>query len=148
MAVLRTIHTGLTVHDLEQMKGFFVDCLGAQAGETRQIPTGETLGHITGVQGAQARVAMLTLPGGHVVELLQYSAPPSATVTAPRPCDIGAAHLALEVESVASVAQDSQGFGFQLAGSAQFLTGGLFAGRWVTYIQDSHGFTLELIGGP
>jgi hypothetical protein len=43
MAVLRTIHTGLTVHDLEQMKGFFVDCLGAQAGETRQIPTGETL---------------------------------------------------------------------------------------------------------
>ena len=83
-----------------------------------------------------------------MVELLQYSAPPSATVTAPRPCDIGAAHLALEVESVASVAQDSQGFGFQLAGSAQFLTGGLFAGRWVTYIQDSHGFTLELIGGP
>jgi hypothetical protein len=54
MAVLRTIHTGLTVHDLEQMLAFFSQCLNAQAGEIRQIPVGDTLGHITGVEGAQA----------------------------------------------------------------------------------------------
>ena len=108
MAVLHTIHTGLTVHDLANMLAFFGQVLGAKVGEIRQIPVGETLGHITGVQGAQARVCMVTLPGGHVVELLQYSAPASATTVAPRPCDIGAAHLALQVDSVADTASSAQ----------------------------------------
>jgi hypothetical protein len=43
---------------------------------------------------------MVTLPGGHVVELPQHSEPASATAAAQRPCDIGAAHLALQVNSV------------------------------------------------
>lgn len=148
MPVLRTIHTGLTVHDLEHMLAFFVACLDAEAGEIRQIPVGDTLGHITGVPGAQARVAMLTLPGGHVVELLQYSAPEGATRMAPRPCDIGGAHLALEVESMATTVQAAQRFGFDVAGRMEVLTGGPFAGRCVTYVRDAYGFTLEFIGGP
>ena len=147
MAVLRTIHTGLTVHDLEQMLALFSQCLSAQAGEIRQIPVGDTLGHITGVEGAQARVAMVTLAGGHVVELLEYSAPESATSMAPRPCDIGGAHLALEVESVSETTQAIQRFGFTVAGRILNLPGGPFAGRCVTYVRDQHGFTLELIGG-
>ncbi len=147
MTVLRTIHTGFTVHDLEQMRAFFADCLGAEAGEIRQVPAGDTLGHITGVHGAAARVVMMTLPDGHVVELLQYSAPTSSTQSAPRPCDIGAAHLALEVMSVAGFARDAQRFDFRFAGQPQFLPGGPFAGRWVAYVRDNHGFTIELIGG-
>ena len=146
MPVLRTIHTGLTVHDLAHMRAFFGQVLGAASGEIRQIPVGDTLGHITGVPGAQALVCMLTLPGGHVVELLQYSAPASATPVAPRPCDIGAAHLALQVESVADTARLAQAFGFAISGQMQFLPGGPFAGRWVAYVRDAQGFTLELIG--
>lgn len=147
MAVLHTIHTGLTVHDLAHMLAFFGQVLGADVGEIRQVPVGDTLGHITGVPGAQARVCMATLPGGHVVELLQYSAPGSATTVAPRPCDIGAAHLALRVASVAETASRAQAFGFAVAGQMQFLPGGPFAGQWVSYVRDTHGFTLELIGG-
>ncbi len=147
MTVLRTIHTGLTVHDLARMVSFFCQVLGAEAGEIRQIPLGDTLGHITGVPGAQARVCMVTLPGEHVVELLQYAAPASATTVAPRPCDIGAAHLALQVDSVADTANRAKAFGFAVAGQLQFLPGGPFAGQWVAYVRDSHGFTLELIGG-
>jgi len=147
MAVLHTIHTGLTVHDLAHMLAFFGQVLGADVGEIRQIPVGDTLGRITGVPGAQARVCMATLPGGHVVELLQYSAPESATTVAPRPCDTGAAHLALRVASVAETARCAQAFGFAVAGQKQFLPGGPFAGQWVAYVRDTHGFTLELIGG-
>jgi catechol 2,3-dioxygenase-like lactoylglutathione lyase family enzyme len=146
MAVKHTIHTGLTVHDLTQMLAFFGQVLNAEVGEIRQIPTGDTLGHITGVKGAQARVCMVSLPGGHVVELLEYSTPASATSVAPRPCDIGAAHLALRVDSVAATASCSQAFGFAVAGQLQFLSGGPFAGKWVAYVRDTHGFTLELIG--
>ena len=147
MAVLRTIHTGLTVRNLAQMLAFFGQVLGAEAGEIRQIPVGETLGHITGVPGAQASVCMVSLPGGHVVELLQYDAPASATTVAPRPCDIGAAHIALQVDSVAKTANLAQAFGFAIAGQMQFLPGGPFAGQWVAYVRDTYGFTLELIGG-
>lgn len=147
MAVLRTIHTGLTVSDLALMRTFFGQVLGADVSEVRQIPLGDTLGHITGVPGAQARVCMLTLPGGHVVELLEYAAPASATSMAPRPCDIGAAHLALQVDSVADTAKRAQAFGFAVAGRVQFLPGGPFAGQWVAYVRDTQGFTLELIGG-
>ncbi|MCE2660306.1 MAG: VOC family protein [Rubrivivax sp.] len=146
MAVLHTIHTGLTVYDLSHMQAFFRQVLGADIGEVRQIPVGDTLGHITGVPGAQACVCMVTLPGGHVVELLQYSAPASATPAAPRPCDIGAAHLALRVESVADTAGRSQAYGFTVAGQMQYLPGGPFAGQWVAYVRDAQGFTLELIG--
>lgn len=148
MAVLHTIHTGLTVYDLDHMLAFFAVGLGAHVGEVRQIPIGDTLGHITGVRGAQARLAMATLPGGHIVELLQYSEPESATRESPRPCDIGAAHLALRVESVATTLQDVQQFGFRGAGPKQYLPAGPFAGQYATYIRDGHGFTLELIGGP
>jgi catechol 2,3-dioxygenase-like lactoylglutathione lyase family enzyme len=147
MAVLHTIHTGFTVHDLAHMLAFFDQVLGAEVGEIRQIPIGDTLGHITGVPGAQARVCMATLPGGHMVELLQYAAPASATAVAPRPCDIGAAHVALQVDSVADTATRAQAFGFAVAGQMQFLPGGPFAGQWVTYLRDTHGLTLELIGG-
>jgi hypothetical protein len=147
MAVLHTIHAGFTVHDLAHMLAFFGQVLGAEVGEIRQIPIGDTLGNITGVPGAQARVCMVTLPGGHMVELLQYAAPASATTVAPRPCDIGAAHLAMQVDSVADTATRAQTFGFAVAGQMQFLPGGPFAGQWVTYVRDTHGFTLELIGG-
>lgn len=146
MTVLRTIHTGLTVHDLEHMLEFFVSCLGAEASEIRHIPGGATLGNITGVPGAQARVAMLTLQGGHILELLQYGAPSSATDVAPRPCDIGGAHIALEVRSVANTIQSAQQFGFVVAGRVEPLTGGPFAGRCAAYVRDARGFTLELIG--
>jgi glyoxylase I family protein len=148
MSILRTIHTGLTVHDLAHMLAFFGQVLGAEVGEIRQIPIGDTLGHITGVKGAQARVCMVTLPGGHMVELLQYDAPASATAVASRPCDIGAAHLALQVDSVADTASRARAFGFSVAGQLQFLPGGPFAGQWVAYVRDPKGFTLELIGGP
>jgi catechol 2,3-dioxygenase-like lactoylglutathione lyase family enzyme len=147
MAVLHTIHTGLTVRDLAQMRSFFAQVLNAEVGEVRQIPPGDTLGHITGVHGAQARVCMITLPGGHVVELLEYAAPASVTTIAPRPCDIGAGHLALQVDSVADIAHRALAFGFAVAGRLQFLPSGPFAGQWVAYIRDIHGFTLELIGG-
>lgn len=87
------------------------------------------------------------MPGGHVVELLQYDAPASATTVAPRPCDIGTAHIALQVDSVAKTANLAQAFGFAIAGQMQFLPGGPFAGQWVAYVRDTYGFTLELIGG-
>lgn len=147
MGVLGTIHTGLTVRDLTRMLAFFGQALGAEVGEIRQIPIGDTLGHITGVPGAQARVCMVTLPGGHVVELLEYAEPASATTVAPRPCDVGAAHLALHVVSVADTAIRSETFGFTVAGQLQCLAGGPFAGHWVAYLRDGDGFTLELIGG-
>ncbi len=147
LPVRRLIHTGMTVHRLEPMMSFLVEVLGFTSAPVRQIPQGPTLPTITGIADAAARVVMVTSPCGAVVELLEYSAPESATMRAPRPCDIGAAHLALDVESVQDVIDRAASWGFAVAGGIQPLTGGPFAGRSEAYISDAQGFTLELIGG-
>lgn len=147
MTVLRIIHAGQTAHDLQGMLAFFAQCLGAQAGDVRQILGGDSPGHITGVAGLQARVAMLTLPDGHAIELLEYRAPGGATQIAPPPCGTGAAHLALAADSVSATALAAQGLGFAVAGEVLALPGGPFAGQHVACIRDERGFTLALIGG-
>jgi glyoxylase I family protein len=144
--IRRVIHTGMTVHPLEPMVSFLVEVLGFIAAPVRQIPPGPTLPTITGIADAAARVVMVTSPCGAVVELLEYSAPASATGIAPRPCDIGAAHLALDVASVQDVIERAAAWGFEVAGGIQSLSGGPFAGRRVAYIRNAQGFTLELIG--
>lgn len=143
--VKRTIHTGFTVDDLERSSRFFRDCLGLAVSAPRSPPSAEVLSSVTGVAGAQARIAMVSLPG-HEIELLQYSSPTSATASAPRPCDVGFAHLALEVDDVAAVVAAARGHGFALGGDIFPSVAGPFAGKRVAYIRDPHGFTLELIG--
>lgn len=143
--VTRTIHTGFTVNNLERMSRFFQDCLGLEVSEPRSPPRAEVLPSVTGVPGAQARIAMVTLPG-HVIELLEYSSPGSATSSAPRPCDVGFAHIAIEVANVSEVISAAKDYDFAIGGSIYRADGGPFSGRPVAYIRDQSGFTIELVG--
>ena len=143
--VTRTVHTGFTIQNLERMSMFFRECLGLDVSEPRSPHRADVLPEVTGVAGAQARIAMVTLPG-HVIELLEYSAPESLTSSAPRPCDIGFAHIAIEVGNVPEVVDAAKSYGFAVGGSIYRADGGPFSGRQVAYVRDSGGFTIELIG--
>lgn len=143
--VARTIHTGFTVSDLERMRRFFKDCLGCEVSEPRSPPRADVLPSVTGVSGAQAQIVMVSLPG-HTIELLEYRSPQSSTTAAPRPCDVGFAHVAIEVVDVAKVAAAASAYGFEIGGSIYLSNGGPFSGKQVAYIRDEFGFTLELIG--
>ena len=143
--VTRTIHTGFTVCNIESMSLFFRECLGLDVSEPRSPPRADVLPVVTGVAGAQAKIAMVTLPG-HVIELLEYMTPGSATPCAARPCDIGFAHIAIEVRDVPAVIGAAADYGFAIGGSIYCADGGPFSGRQVAYIRDQLGFTIELVG--
>ncbi|PYJ14965.1 MAG: hypothetical protein DME94_07755 [Verrucomicrobia bacterium] len=70
-------HTGITVSNLERSLAFWRDVLGFEFSHTaHQI--GEMAEEITGVAGAEIKLAVVKAPGGHKIELLEYLAPAEA----------------------------------------------------------------------
>src|SRR5204863_4859227 len=87
--ILAADHTGITVSNLERSLEFWRDVLGFELSHTAH-QTGELAREITGVAGAELKLAVLKAPGGHKIELLEYLAPPDRTKHADlRPCDVG-----------------------------------------------------------
>ena len=92
-------HTGITVSNLERSLAFWRDVLGFELSHTAH-QKGELAQEITGVKGAEIRLAVLKTPGGHKIELLEYLAPADRQRGNLRPCDIGSVHVALLVEDL------------------------------------------------
>jgi len=143
--VVTTLHTGFTVADVRRLVMFFRDCLHFDVSEPRSPPA-DVLARIVGVEGAEAEIVYVTAPG-HVIELLQYRAPASTTTAAPRPCDIGFAHLSFLVDDVAAVAAAARQYGFEAEPVMPTIKAGPHAGRRATYLRDQDGFSIELMGG-
>jgi catechol 2,3-dioxygenase-like lactoylglutathione lyase family enzyme len=140
-----TLHAGFTVADLRRLAAFFRECLGCTVSEPH-TPPAEVLELIVGVPGAEAEIAYVTAPGA-IIELIQYRAPQSATQSAPRPCDVGFAHLAFLVSDVDSVVAAASRYGFAVPALIPTIQHGRNAGRRATYLRDANGFTVELMGG-
>lgn len=95
-------HTGITVTDLERSLAFWRDVLGFELSHRAQL-SGEFAAGVTGVPGADIAIAVVTAPGGHRIELLQYHQPAERAHLRPRPCDVGSVHLALRVDDIDAV---------------------------------------------
>ncbi len=145
VTVTATLHSGFTVTDAQRTAAFFRDCLGFEAAPPREAPAG-ALAPVVGIDDAQALIIYVSAPG-HMIELLEYRRPGSLTSAAPRPCDIGFAHLAFLVDDVAAMVQKASGFGFRPARDIGHIPSGPHAGRRVVYLRDADGFTVELMGG-
>ena len=149
-------HTGITVSDLERSLAFWRDVIGFEFSH-RAHQKGEMSEQITGVKGAELKLAVVKAPGGHKIELLEYLAPadrkkdgdPSTSLrTSLRPCDVGHVHVALIVEDLDAVLQKIAGSGWKAAGKAQTLTHGPNAGKRVVYVRDPDGTTIEFMQMP
>src|SRR4029434_6056967 len=92
--ILGADHTGITVSNLERSLAFWRDVLGFELSHTTH-QTGEMAKEITGVAGAEIKLAVLKAPGGHKIELLEYLAPPDCKCADVRPCDVCSVHVAL-----------------------------------------------------
>src|SRR5438132_903225 len=97
--IISADHTGITVENLERSLAFWRDMLGFELSHTAH-QTGELAEEITGVAGAEIKLAVLKTPGGHKIELLEYLAPPDRTQISLRPCDVGSVHVALLVDDL------------------------------------------------
>ena len=146
--VLAADHTGITVSNLEQSLAFWRDVLGFELSHTAH-QTGELAREITGVAGAEIKLAVLRAPGGHKIELLEYVAPPDRKKDVDlRPCDVGSVHVALLVDDLEAVLESIAASGWKAVGKPQTLTSGPNTGKRVVYVRDPDGTTIELMQPP
>jgi catechol 2,3-dioxygenase-like lactoylglutathione lyase family enzyme len=145
--ILAADHTGITVSDLERSLEFWRDVLGFELSH-RAHQKGELAEQITGVKDAEILIAVLKAPG-HKIELLEYRAPADrARQNDRRPCDLGAAHIALTVDNLDEILERVTAKGWKAAGRPQTLTVGPNAGKRVIYVRDPDGTTIELMQMP
>ena len=145
--ILSADHTGITVSNLERSLAFWRDILGFEFSHTAH-QKGELAGEITGIPGAELKLAVLKTPGGHKIELLEYLAPADRKRANLRPCDVGSVHVALLVESLDAVLAQIAASGWEAAGKPQTLQSGPNAGKRVVYVRDPDGTTIEFMELP
>jgi glyoxylase I family protein len=138
-------HTGITVSNLERSLAFWRDVLGFELSHTAH-QTGELAREITGVAGAEIKLAVLKTSGGHKLELLEYLAPPQRKRHVDlRPCDVGHIHVALLIDDLHAVLERILAYGWKAAGKPQTLKSGPNAGKRVVYVRDPDGTTIEFM---
>jgi catechol 2,3-dioxygenase-like lactoylglutathione lyase family enzyme len=142
--VISADHTGITVSNLERSLAFWRDVLCFEFSHAAH-QKGELAEEITGVEGAEIKLAILRTPGGHKIELLEYLAPADRKRANLRSCDVGSVHVALLVKDLEAVLARIAASGWEAAGKPQTLTKGPNAGKRVVYVRDPDGTTIELM---
>jgi glyoxylase I family protein len=146
--IISTDHTGITVSNLERSLAFWRDVLGFEPSHTAH-QTGEMASEITGIAGAEIKLAVVKAPGGHKIELLEYLAPPERKRRADLcPCDVGSVHVALIVDDLDAILSGINASGWRAAGKPQTLQSGPNAGKRVVYVRDPDGTTIEFMQQP
>jgi len=145
--VIAADHTGLTVSNLERSLEFWQNVLGFKFSH-RAHQTSEMASEITGVAGAEIKLAVVKAPGGHKIELLEYLAPADRKKVDVRPCDIGSVHVAFMIDNLDTVLNTIAASGWKAAGKPQTLTKGPNAGKRVIYVRDPDGTTIEFMQPP
>src|SRR6202030_159963 len=142
--ILAADHTGITVSNLERSLEFWQNVLGFEFSH-RAHQTSEMASEITGVAGAEIKLAVVKAPGGHKIELLEYLAPADRKKVDVRPCDVGSVHVAFTIDNLDTVLNTIAASGWKAAGKPQTLTVGPNAGKRVVYVRDPDGTTIEFM---
>src|SRR5438105_1433200 len=143
--VIAADHTGITVSNLKRSLEFWQNVLGFEFSH-RAHQTGQMAEEITGVKGAEIKLAVVRTPGGYKIELLEYVAPADRKKDVNlRPCDVGHVHVALTVENLDAILEKIAAAGWKAAGKSQTLTTGPNAGKRVVYVRDPDATTIEFM---
>src|SRR6266508_3066464 len=146
--IISADHTGITVSNLEKALAFWRDALGFELSHTAH-QTGEMASQITGVAGAELKLAVVKAPSGHKIELLEYLAPADRRRHVDlRPCDVGSVHVALIVDDLDAILSLIETSSWKPAGKPQTLQSGPNAGKRVVYVRDPDGTTIEFMQRP
>src|SRR6266850_7068991 len=139
-AVLRNLHFGFTVSNLERSVAFFRDCLGLEVQERgHDLP--EETAHFVGVPGADLVYCVMRAPD-HTIELMQYLGPYDRRRLDTRPCDVGFSHLSYLVADLDAFIAEAEGFGVYPVNAPLSFTSHRCRG---IYMRDADGLTIEVI---
>ena len=141
--VLATNHTSFTVSNLDRTVAFFRDALGFDV--TSKAPRDSALiERITGVKGANVMIAYVR-GSGHSLELIEYSGPNDRTAVYPKPCDVGFAHVAYDVDDIDAAIAAASFHDVKPIGPVTAIDQGPNQGSRVAYLRDPDGITIEFI---
>ena len=144
--VLSTNHTSFTVSSLDRAIAFFRDALGFEVTSKAPRDPG-VIERVTGVEGGEVMIAYVRGPG-HSIELIEYLAPADRGKVESRPCDVGFAHLAYDVDDLDAAVAAAGEHGFSPRGVVHRIDQGPNTGARVVYLADADGITLEFIEPP
>lgn len=139
-AVLRNLHFGFTVSDLERSVAFFRDCLGLEIQERGHDPP-EVTAHFVGVPGADLNYCVMRAPD-HTIELMEYLAPKDRIRLKSRPCDVGFSHLAYLVSDLDAFIEKAALFNVHPVNAPMSFP---IQGCRGIYMRDPDGLTIEAL---
>jgi catechol 2,3-dioxygenase-like lactoylglutathione lyase family enzyme len=141
------VHVGMTVSDLRASVQFWKDFLGIEPLWTRVFDD-EYLAGVTGYPGVSLDAAILELPDGTMLELLEYRDVQGSQI------DMGTAnpgnvHIAIRVDDIDS-AWDRivAAGGTPRSPTPTLVTSGPNTGARAGYVRDLDGISLELFQSP
>lgn len=138
-------HIGLTVVDIDRSLHFYETVMGFPC-TTRQEVRGGYLADITGYPDVVMKQAFLQLPGGIILELLQY-VHPQAPVRSAETYIPGSAHTCLAVEDIWDMYRRLEPV-VDFRSPPVTISAGRNKGGLGLYFRDPDGITWELFQRP
>jgi catechol 2,3-dioxygenase-like lactoylglutathione lyase family enzyme len=144
--ILNTNHTSFTVSDLDRSIAFFRDALGFELiSKASRDP--KIISQVTGVAGANPMIAYVQGPG-HRIELIEYLEPPDRGSVRPRPCDVGFAHVAFDVDDIDAAIAAAEVHKVLPIAPPVTIDQGPNKGAKIAYLRDPDGIAFEFIQPP
>ncbi len=142
--VTDTVHSAFTVADLDRTLGLFRDFLGCEV-LVRDQGTPDVVETLTGIRGAPCKLGFVRIPGGHMIEFIEYEGPNDRRDLKARPCDTGAAHIALAVDNLEGALAGAKRAGLTLYNKVVDIEDEGMKGVRSAYFKAADGLTVELI---
>jgi catechol 2,3-dioxygenase-like lactoylglutathione lyase family enzyme len=139
--ITRFEHMSFTVASLDRAVQFWTEGLGFKVASVSER-TGDWQARVTGVPGAQLKVAHL-FGYGHHMEFIEYLQAPGNSV-ALQPNMAGVAHVCLEVEDIEKTIKTLATLGAAPQGELIKVDSGPFKGCRAIYMRDPNGVIIEL----
>ena len=144
--VLSPTHSSCTGSALARALALYREALGFEV--TSRAPRSRELAErVTGVEGADLVVAYVQAPG-HRLELIEYQGPAERGAVRPRPCDVGFAHIAFDVDDMDAAIAAAAAHGVHPINRTAVIDDGPNRGGKAVYLRDPDGITIEFIQAP
>lgn len=137
-------HVGITVESLTEAKAFFVDLFECRLISERTL-TGDYLGRVLDeTQIKHAKIALLEMKQGPILELVEYSVKENKSVFPIR--QVGAVHLAHFVSNLDTFLELARNFEVEPVGSlTEIIPAGPYEGNRIVFLRTNFNVILEII---
>ena len=139
-------HTCFTVSNIDEARSFFVDILGLEANDVRDV-SGERIEKIVGFEKVHLKVINIITPGNGNIELIQYLSPKGKQLDLAT-CNTGVAHVAFTVDDIDKVYKEWSAKGVRFLHEPVWSSGGPLKGYGIAYFRGPDGITMEVMQPP